>query len=238
VWNVHTSGGENLNISSNPYGIRPALTLPQSLSIINGAVVTNQAPTINGSNDDLGRQTGPFQQNYTVTDPDPGDVITVTEQLNGQQVRRYTATSGAQQQFNITQEWFSRAVNGSNTMTVIATDQAGATATRTWTFSRDEDQIDIQLSTPFPADAAPARIWMNITRQIPMGATFQVLVTNNANDPSPIWEDATAAVLNGLIYNFSNRAALNNFGVNIRVKVNRNGATGPCWVSMIGGNFD
>jgi hypothetical protein len=41
------------------------------------------------------------------------------------------------------------------------------------------------------------------------------------------------------IHQFQNAAnTAGQWGVNIRVTVNRNGAEGPCWISSIGGAFD
>ena len=240
AWFVFTFGNGSYSGASVTLGVRPALTLPSSLSVSSdGSIATNTPPSINGADGDLGAQTGPFTQNYIVTDSDAGDVITVTETLNGVQVRQFIATSGAQQTFTITPELFLQAPNGTSTLVVTAVDLAGASAVRTWTFSRSENRIDIQLQTPFPADAQPARVLVNVTRQIPPGATFQVLVCNNANDPSPTWEDATAMVNAGLVYQFTNTTSTSGtWGVNIRVIVERNSAVGPCWIMFIGGNFD
>jgi hypothetical protein len=201
--------------------------------------VNNNPPVISGTNSDLGVKTGVFSQDYTVTAPDAGDTLTVTESINGVQLRQYTATSGAQQTFTVSQDRFRRLPNGANTLTVTAAHQRGASATRTWTFSRNETQIQVQLESPLAADDMPSRIVVNVQRSIPPGASFQVLVCNNGNDASPAWEDCTNQVLNGLLYIFKNTTkTAAKWGVNIQVNVQRNGAVGDCWVSSIGGNFD
>ena len=209
-------------------------------SVVN--VINNSPPTITGSDGDLGNQTGPFSQGYTVTDPDVGDTITVTERLNGVQIRQYTATSGQAQTLQVTQAMFLAIGGGTQTLTVTASDQHNATATRTWTFTRDitqTSQIQVSLDAPLVASAQPQRVLVVVNRQIPAGASFQVLVCNNGNDASPTWEDATAAVTSGMIYTFTNTTkTAADWGVNVQVNVNRNGATGPCFISSIGGNFD
>jgi hypothetical protein len=111
------------------------------------------------------------------------------------QIRQYVvATLGAQQAFNVDANQFARLGNGTHTMTVTATDNWGASVTRTWTFTREENQIDVMLESSMAASAKPGRILVNINRLIQEGATFQVLACNNAYDASPVWEDATEAV--------------------------------------------
>ena len=78
-----------------------------------------------------------------------------------------------------------------------------------------------------------------VTRNIPSASTFKVEVCNNGYDASPTWEDATAAVLSGLVHVFSNESkTATDWGVVVKVTVERNGATGACYVSAIGGNFE
>ncbi|MDR3091446.1 MAG: fibronectin type III domain-containing protein [Clostridiales bacterium] len=202
-------------------------------------VTSNNPPSISGSDSNLGTKTGAFTQSYTVTDTDSGATITVVEKIDSTQKRSYTATSGASQTFTVTADDFIRLGNGSHTLTITASDQYGASATRTYTFSRSEGQIDVSLASSLPADAMPERIAMTIQRQIPSGATFQALACNNGNDASPAWEDITGAVTSGIVYHFANAVkTAANWGVNFKALVTRNGATGDCHISSIGGNFD
>ena len=85
----------------------------------------------------------------------------------------------------------------------------------------------------------PSRIMLVVTRNIPSTSTFKVEVCNNGYDASPTWEDATDAVASGLVHVFSNKSkTATDWGVLVRVTVERNGATGACYVSAIGGNFE
>ncbi|GHU95045.1 hypothetical protein FACS1894208_07180 [Clostridia bacterium] len=202
-------------------------------------IVANNPPSISGSDSNLGVKTGAFTQGYTVTDTDSGAVITVVEKIDGVQKRSYTATSGAAQTFTVTADDFIKLSNGTHTLTITATDQYSASATRTYTFSRNETQIQVSLVTPFAADAMPERVAVNVSRVMPSGATLQVLVCNNGNDASPTWEDCTNQVVSGLLYRFTNTTkTAANWGVNIKVTIQRNGATGDCYITSIGGNFD
>ena len=78
-----------------------------------------------------------------------------------------------------------------------------------------------------------------ITRDIPAGGTFKVEATNNPFDASPVWEDCTNAVVQGVAHVFTNKInTAAQYGMNIRVTVQRGDALTACWVSGIGGNFE
>lgn len=202
-------------------------------------VVNNTPPTISGSDSDLGAKTGAFSQAYTVTDVDSGQTITVVEKIDGVQKRSYTATSGQEYTFNVTADEWVKLSNGSHTLTITATDNYGGAATRTYTFSKNETEIEITLATPLPADAMITKAIMSVTRQIPAGAEFTVEVCNNGNDDSPTWEDVTQAVNSGSKFFLSNEEkTAENWGFNFRIKVKRNSASGDCFISSVGGNFE
>ena len=71
------------------------------------------------------------------------------------------------------------------------------------------------------------------------GAEFTVEVCNNGNDDSPTWEDVTQAVNSGSKFFLSNETkTAESWGFNFRIKVKRNGASGDCFISSVGGNFE
>ena len=215
-------------------GAESANTTSQTRTVVN-----NTPPTISGSDSDLGAKTGAFSQAYTVTDVDSGQTITVVEKIDGVQKRSYTATSGQEYTFNVTADEWVKLSNGSHTLTITATDNYGGAATRTYTFSKNETEIEITLATPLPADAMITKAIMSVTRQIPAGAGFTVEVCNNGNDDSPTWEDVTQAVNSGSKFFFSNETkTAESWGFNFRIKVKRNGASGDCFISSVGGNFE
>ena len=215
-------------------GAESANTTSQTRTVVN-----NTPPTISGSDSDLGAKTGAFSQAYTVTDVDSGQTITVVEKIDGVQKRSYTATSGQEYTFNVTADEWVKLSKGSHTLTITATDNYGGAATRTYTFSKNETEIEITLATPLPADAMITKAIMSVTRQIPAGAGFTVEVCNNGNDDSPTWEDVTQAVNSGSKFFFSNETkTAESWGFNFRIKVKRNGASGDCFISSVGGNFE
>jgi len=201
-------------------------------------IIANNPPTINGSDGDLGERDGPFSMGYVVSDPDPGDVLTITERLNGAVLRTFIGTTDTWETATVDFNNFIQLGNAAHTLSVTVSDQLGASAVRTWTFSRNESQIDVRLNPPLQASAMPVRMVLGVDMQIPNGATFAVFACNNGNDETPFWEDVSWAVMSGSVFNFSNTSNFFGWAVNILVHVDRNGATGPCFVQGAGGNFD
>ncbi|WP_217958060.1 DUF6273 domain-containing protein [Acutalibacter muris] len=202
-------------------------------------VVNNTPPTISGSNGDLGAKTGAFSQSYTVTDPDSGQTLTVTEKIDSTVKRTYTATSGQSYSFSVTAAEWVKLANGSHTLTITAADNYGGTATRTYTFTKNETEIEMTLAAPLSSDDAVTKAIMSVTREIPAGAAFTVEVCNNAFDAAPTWEDVTQAVTSGSKFFLSNtKKTAEKWGFNLRIKVKRNGATGDCFIVSAGGNFE
>jgi hypothetical protein len=204
-------------------------------------VVISNPPVISGSNTNIGLQAGAFSHTYTVTNPDAGvaKTLTVVERINGQEKRTFTATSGTQNTFEVTAADWLEILNGASTLTITATDNFNEQTIRTISFSKNESEIDFSLATPLPADDMLTRAIMNVTRQIPAGANFTVEVCNNGFDASPTWQDVTSSIVSGnrfFIINTNKTAA--NWGFNFRIRAQRNGTTGDCFIQGIGGNFE
>jgi len=203
------------------------------------AVIHNQPPVISGSNADLGTKRGDFTYQYSVTDPD-NDVVNVVEKIDGKTIATKNAiTLGATQTLSVSGNTFTALTNAQHTITITATDSAGNSAVRTLTFTKSIAGFVITLSEPLEATEQPTRANIDVTRDIPAGGTFKVEATNNPNDASPVWEDCTNAVLQGVAHVFTNKInTAATFGLNIRVTVERGDALTACWVSGIGGNFE
>lgn len=203
------------------------------------AVIHNQPPVISGSNADLGTKRGDFTYQYSVTDPD-NDVVNVVEKIDGKTIATKNAiTLGATQTLSVAGNTFTALTNAKHTITITATDSAGNSAVRTLTFTKSIAGFVITLSAPLEADSQPTRANVKVTRDIPAGGTFKVEVTNNPFDASPVWEDCTNAVVQGVAHVFTNKInTAARYGMNIRVTVQRGDALTACWVSGIGGNFE
>ena len=224
------------------YGSRPAFTLPSTLSVSDdGSVSVNTAPTISGSyatGTNLGTKTAGFNLTYTVADAD-GDTVTVKEYLDNVLQRTYTATLGATNTFQcVTAANFQTVLNGAHTLKVVANDGKADSAAYTITFTKKVTKATITLASALPADDTIQVMVMTLTSSIPADANLEVLVTNNANDSSPVWEDATADIKNGVNHVFTNKTAANGFAFNFKLTVERGASDTGGYISNIGGAFE
>lgn len=200
----------------------------------------NKAPVITGSTGNLGNYSAPFSYPYTVTDPE-SDAVIVTEAIDGLQLRRHAVVLGEENRMEVEGAAWLRLTAGQHTLTITATDSAGAVSTLTATFTRLVDSLEMTLTEDgiIVCDSQPTRMTIEVSRDLAPGAELMVEVCNNAYDDSPTWETATGAALSGLAHVFTNTTkTAANWGVNIRVTVKRNGTTGNCRIYGIGGNVE
>ena len=242
VYCLGTSGNVGNYRYVNSYGSRPAFTLPSTLSVSDdGSVSVNSAPTItsttaNGSN--LGLKNEGFNFSYTVADAD-GDAVTVKEYLDNVLQRTYTATLNQAVNFQaVTAANFQKVLNGTHTLKVVANDGKEDSAAYTVTFTKKVTKATVTLATALSADDAITVMIMNIVGSLPSDAALEVLVTNNANDTSPVWEDATADVKAGTNHVFTNQTAANGFAFNFKLSVERGSSDTGGYISNIGGAFE
>ena len=242
VMGLNTDGNVYSNRCTNTYGSRPAFTLPSTLSVSDdGTVSVNTAPTItsstaNGSN--LGTKTAGFNFQYTVNDVD-GDTVTVKEYLDNVLKRTYTATLGQVNTFQaVTAANWQKILNGSHTLKVVASDGKADSAAYTVTFAKKVTKATVTLAAPLAADDTISVMVMNIVGTLPADAVMEVLVTNNAKDTAPVWEDATADVKNGANHVFTNKTAANGFAFNFKLSVERGASDTGGYISNIGGAFE
>ena len=239
---LSTDGGVYYNGCGNALGSRPAFTLPSTLSVSDdGSVSVNTAPTISGSyatGTNLGTKTAGFNLTYTVADAD-GDTVTVKEYLDNVLQRTYTATLGATNTFQcVTAANFQTVLNGAHTLKVVANDGKADSAAYTITFTKKVTKATITLASALPADDIIQVMVMTLTSSIPADANLKVLVTNNANDSSPVWEDATADIKSGVNHVFTNKTAANGFAFNFKLSVERGASDTGGYISNIGGAFE
>lgn len=97
----------------------------------------NSAPTISGSDTNLGDKNVGFTYNYTVDDAD-GDEVTVVEKLNDEVLRAVNnAPKGEQLSISITSEkLYALGLNTVNNLVISASDGQGGTTYRRLTFKR------------------------------------------------------------------------------------------------------
>lgn len=219
--------------------IRPAFVLPSSLVVSDdGTVSTNTAPAINASSTNLGEKNAPFNFGYTVTDAD-GDTLTVTEKLDGKTTKTRTGVaSGTVLTFRqaSTADGFQRILNGSHTIKITASDGKDSRSLNA-TFTKSVTAATVTLTTPLAVDGDITVAVLQVTGSIPDDAAFKVEATNNANDPSPVWQDATEEVQKGANIVFSNKTATNGAAFNFRISVARGASGTGGYIEAISGAF-
>lgn len=239
VWYVKSDGSGGGWSCSNTYGVRPAFVLPSTLVVSDdGTVSTNTAPAINASSTNLGKQNAPFNFAYTVTDAD-GDTLTVTEKLDGKTTATRTGiASGTALTFGqgSTAENFQRILNGSHTIQITANDGKESTSLNA-TFTKSVTSASVTLAEPLTVEGDITVAVLQVTGSIPDDAVFKAEVTNNANDPSPVWQDATVEVQKGVNIVFTNSVATNGAAFNFRVSVSRGASGTGGYIEAVSGAF-
>ena len=239
VWYVSTDGSSNGSWYSRSYGVRPAFILPSTLVVSDdGTVSVNTAPTVSTDGAALGQKNAAFAWKYTITDAD-GDSLTVTEKLDGKTTKTRTGVaSGTALTFEQTASaaGFQKILNGNHTITVEVSD-GKETVNTSATFTKAVHAASVTLTTPLAVDGDITVAVLQVTGSIPDDATFKVEVTNNANDPSPVWQDATVEVKKGVNIVFTNSEATNGAAFNFRVSVSRGASGTGGYIEAITGAF-
>lgn len=239
VWKVADDGSYDYDNCVNSNDIRPAFVLPSTLVVSDdGTVSTNTAPAINASSTNLGEKNAPFDFNYTVTDAD-GDTLNVTEKLDGKTTKTRTGiASGTALTFEQAADaaGFQRVLNGSHTLTVEVSDGKETTSASA-TFTKTVHAASVTLAEPLTVEGDITVAVLQVTGSIPDDATFKVEVTNNANAPSPVWQDATTEVQKGVNIAFENKTATAGAAFNFRVSVERGTSGEGGYIEAVSGAF-
>lgn len=199
----------------------------------------NTPPLISGQDEDLGVISGPFTKEYMVTDAESDDVV-VKELLDGRELKSYQVTLGQSNTTVFTQGEWVKLTNGVHTFKIQATDIAGTTTTRTFTFEKKETKIALKLAEPFETDAMASKVFITPTWDKEHAESVKVEACNNALDVKPTWEDITEQVLGGRHYNFINESkTAAKWGVDVKIEmVKKQGAEGVIEITGFGGAFE
>ena len=223
----------------NSYGVRPAFILPSTLVVSDdGTVSVNTAPTVSTDGAALGEKNTAFAWKYTVTDAD-GDSLTVTEKLDGKTAKTRTGVaSGTALTFEQTASaaGFQKILNGNHTITVEVSDGKETTSASA-TFTKTVTSASVTLTTPLAVEGDITVAVLQVTGSIPDDAVFKAEVTNNDNDPSPVWQDATTEVKKGVNIVFENKTATNGAAFNFRVSVERGESGEGGYIEAVSGAF-
>lgn len=200
-------------------------------------VFNNTAPVISGSNTDLGNFSTTLPTfTYSVTDAD-GDVVTAKVYYDNALVSTFTPALGTSYNLKFTAAEWLEVLNGQHTWRIDVADTSGATAKRTVTFTKAVTEVLFTTSVLESSDM-PTKAILSMQGHIAAGATLLVEICNNGNDTVPIWQDVTAKVVANEKIFFSNQnKTAPDWGVGLRVTINRGTATTTSYISQIGGNF-
>jgi hypothetical protein len=248
--NIYTGINTNYtyNVPSDIDDIRFRVYSTNSGYAYSGLTQFTSMPVISGTDEDLGAMDAsftPYQFSVSKAPDDESDwtaaFITVT--LDGKALQTFNAAIGDVKTLSITGSAWSKVLNGEHTLKISAVrivdgQPAGTESVRTLTFTRAQSRAVISLSNPAVSETMPERIEVSIGGAFPDGSSLTLETCNNANDPEPAWEDMTADYLAGTPHIFENGSKVDmEWGVNIRVMLERNTAEGACYIDSIVGDF-
>ena len=131
-------------------------------------------------------------------------------------------------------------LNRQHTYTLTVTDVSGNTAQGRIEFTKNVTRVILQ-SAPIFVDISnntPIRNFlMNIlgAMRLDAGATLLVEITNNANDPVPVWQPLTNDQLNSGYHSIHNTLVQNGNYFAFRLTADRGTSGQPCWIDKISG---
>lgn len=241
AWRVGTDGTLYRDSTYGSYAVRPALILPSSLLVgDNGEVSTNTLPQITADKSgNLGtiNEAAGITVNYSTTDADAADTLTVKEYLDGTQKRSYTATKGKTETISYTGTEWQKVGNGAHTVKISCTDGKD-TVEHNVQFTRNCTEATVTLATPLDANDIITACSLKISGALPTDTILLCEVTNNAKDSAPVWEDCTAKVKSEIPYIFKNKTATNGFAFNFRISAKRGGSGAGGYITGITGGFE
>ncbi|MCI1745126.1 MAG: hypothetical protein LKI07_12770 [Heyndrickxia oleronia] len=202
-------------------------------------VIHNRPPVISGTDEDLGELLEIPLITYLVDDPEK-QATTITERINGQVIQTFDAELGKEYQVVIPLEmWLPLQLDQEHIITIEAKDSFGARSNRTYTFTRIEDTILVELKDPFITDIAATRLLVTPDVYLPIGSTIVIEACNNAFDENPTWEDITGMAMNKRGFNFENtEKTAEQWGINIRFTLHKGTAHDQVRFNGFGGAFD
>ena len=219
------------NINTIQYRVAGISGTTSSDYTISSIVVVqdNYPPFISGDNTAFGDTAVRIKYDYTVYDGDDVN-LNVEEYINETLIRSYTATGSTENTLEVDLETWNGLAEGDNYIKIVVTDDEGSTVTQTKHFNKLGGVIELNY-TPFgnQLTVCPKVANVKLDLKRPLDSIVNVLITNNGNDTQPVWDDITTAALSGHNHVFTNTAkeqGVDYYSVQIKVKINRNGADG------------
>lgn len=205
----------------------------------NKIVINNNPPVISGTDTNMGNISDGFTFTYKVTDKDLTDEIRVVEKLDEIILKDFNAQTDTDYIANVTENVWFPLLNGKHILTICAIDSRGEETIRTITFTKATQEIEFMLETPLECNEMVSKAIMQVAKQIPDNAQFEIYACNNGFDPEPTWEDVTQKVIMADKIFFKNRKKVGvSWGYNFKVIIKRNNAIGECFITSVSGNFE
>lgn len=211
-----------------------------------GTVAQAYIPTLKlvspAAGTDYGTADKPFLIQYRIKNNDSSQPVRIEYYVDGKYfgTDAYTAAPGTAEttrtnQFTGTDgDFWYKVPNGKHTMTVRA--KCGdAVVSESFYFTKLVTDAVITLDEPMTSASQITVCIISVGGEIPADAEMIVEVTNNANDASPVWEDATAHALSGMNHAFTNSTQTNGWAFNFRVTVHGKDTRG--FITSIQGGF-
>lgn len=198
---------------------------------------SNSAPTISGSDENVGIVKNPFSRTYSVTDNE-NNAVTITEKINEEVIRTFQGTLGKEETITLSEESLRKLKNGNHVLKVEAKDDKGATSIRSFTFEKADKDIIVELKA-IETDRAVTKI--NVTPFLKMeGANIKIEVCNNAFDASQTWENITSEALINKVYKIKNTEKTSEkWGLSIRFTIKKwEGYDGEINLTGFGGAYE
>lgn len=207
-------------------------------------IISNYAPTVKIIGAPDGNDYGVVSERFTIRvkigDRDNSN-LTVKYRLDGTLKQTVPVRMGGATSYTITHDfrgasgdYWHTITNGRHTLTVEVTDGASTTSVDLY-FTKLVTDAVITLAEPMTATEQITVCIISVDGEIPDDAEMTVEVTNNGNDSSPVWEDATAHALSGMNHAFSNSTQSNGWAFNFRVTVHGGDTRG--YITSIQGGF-
>lgn len=239
---VRTNGDWLSYSASYSCGVRPTFIIDSSLLVDEDGYIHVSSPpvissSLGASGTDLGEKKDIFNVTYSVSSPN-GNALTVIEKIDNVIVNtRTNISSDSLLTFSNLNDLtsFQKILNGEHTLEIIAYNEEKTSFT--FTFTKKVTEADITLKNALAVEGDISVAVLKIEGSIPEDAIVTALVTNNGKDPSPVWQDATLAVLNNKNIVFTNKENTNGAAFNFKVKIKRGPSDKGGYITSINGAF-
>lgn len=220
-WGYNTS-----SIRATSVGFRPVLE------------VLNAVPVVSGTDENLGEQSSSFTRDYTIDDSDASDTLTIVEKIDDTNLRTIeNAVRNQTYSLDLSSAWSELSL-GDHTITITVSDGNGASAVRTFTFTKVDDRIIFSGKGPIETSLSAKEVVVSGVIKLAENATLKIEACNNAFDDLPAWEDVTNAFINKEAHEFTNATkTAERWGINYRVTLLKNDSIEKSYVEAIGINF-